>query len=90
MKNTTFEETITRLVLNAIVHQVGMSWIISSNDEMKYEMDENNHQDWFVKCPWYNIATCLRLHESLFEDFITHARYDRYNIMCSLFSHYIL
>ena len=29
----------------------------------------------------------LLLHVSLFEDFITHARTDRYNIMCSLVAH---
>ena len=47
LKNNTFDETFTKFVLNAILHHVGMSWIISSNKEMKYEMDENNHQDWF-------------------------------------------
>ena len=78
---------ITKFVLNAILHHVGMSWIISSNEEMKYEKDENNHQDWFNKGPWYNTAICLRFHGSLFEDFITHARTDRYNLMCSLLAH---
>ena len=37
-----FEEMITKFVLNAILHHVGISWIISSNDEMKFEMEENN------------------------------------------------
>ena len=44
LKNTTFEEIVTKFVLNSILHHVGMSWTISSNDEMKYEMDKNNHQ----------------------------------------------
>ena len=44
---------ITKFVLDAILYHVGTSWIISSNNEMKYEMDENNHQDWFNKGPWY-------------------------------------
>ena len=39
-KNTTFDEMLTKFVLNAILHHVGMSWIISSNKEMKYEMDK--------------------------------------------------
>ena len=59
-------------MLNEVLHHVGMLWIISSNEEMKYEMDENNHQDWLNKVPWYNTDICLRLHGSLFEDFITH------------------
>ena len=75
---------ITKFVLNAILHHLGMSWIISSNKEMKYEMDDNNHQYWLNKGPWYNTSICLNLHGSMFEDFITHARSDRYNLMCSL------
>ena len=39
-----FDEVINKSVLNAIFHNVFMSWIISSNQETNYEMDENNHQ----------------------------------------------
>ena len=74
IKNSTFEEMITEFVLNAVLHHVGLSWIISSNNEMKYEIDESNHQDWLNKSPWYNTDICSRLHESLFEYFITHAK----------------
>ena len=78
---------ITKFVLNAILHHVGMSWIINSNDEMKYEIDISNHQDWLDKVPWYNTSICSRFHGSLFGYFITHARTDRYNIMCYLVAH---
>ena len=78
---------IPKFVLNKILHYVGMSWIIISNDETKYEMDKSNHHDWLNKGPWYNTAICSRFHGSLFEDFITHARTDRYNHMCSLIAH---
>ena len=64
-----------------------MSWIICSNKEMKYEIDEINHQDWLNKGPWYNTAICSSLHESLFEYFITHSGTDRYNILCYLVAH---
>ena len=74
-------------MLNAILHHVVMSWIISSNDEMKYEIDKNNHQDWLNKVPWYNIDICSRLHRSMFEYFITHKRTDIYNLMSSLVAH---
>ena len=50
-------------------------------------MDENNHQYWLNKGPWYSTSICLKLHGSIFEDFITHTRVDRYNIMCSLGEH---
>ena len=53
LKNT-FYEMITKFVLNAILHHVGKQWIISSNKKkLKYEIDENNHQDWLNKSPWY-------------------------------------
>ena len=64
-----------------------MSGIIRPNKEIKYDMDKNNHQDLLNKGPWYNTSICLKLHGSIFEDFITHARTARYNLMCSLFAH---
>ena len=70
-----------------MLHHVGMSWIISSNLEMEYEMNKTNHQDWLNKGPWYKISICSKLHGIRFEDFITQARTDQYNIMCSLVSH---
>ena len=74
-------------VLNVLLHNVGISWTFSSNKEVNYEMDKNNHQDWLNKGPWYNTSICLKLHGSRFEDFITQARTDRYNLMCSLVAH---
>ena len=47
-----FDEVITKFVLNAILHHVGMSWIISYNKEMKYKINKNNHQHWLNKVPW--------------------------------------
>ena len=73
---------ITKFVLYEILHHVGMLWIIISNDEMKYEIDKSNHQDWLNKCPWYNTDIYSRLNGSLFEDFIAHARTNRYKLMC--------
>ena len=87
LKNTTFDEMITKFMLDAIFHHVGMLWIISSNKEMKYKINENNHQDQLNKPPWYNISICLKLQGSMFETFITHSRTDRYNIMCYLVAH---
>ena len=39
------------------------------------------------KDPWYNTCICSELHVSRFEDFITQARTDRYNLMCYLVDH---
>ena len=46
-----YDEIITKFLLNAILHHDGISWIISSNQAMEYEMDKNNHQYWFNKGP---------------------------------------
>ena len=47
-----YDEIITNFVLNAMFHHVGMSWIISSNQEMEFEMNtKNNHLDWLNKGP---------------------------------------
>ena len=74
-------------MLNAILHHASILWIISSKNVMKYGIDESDHQYWLNKVPWHNKEICSRLHVSLFEDFITHARNDRYNLMCSLVAH---
>ena len=87
LKNTTFDEIITKFVLNEILHHVGMSWIISSSKERKYEIDENNHRYWLNKGTWYNASIYLKLYGITFEYFITHERTDRYNLMCSLVAH---
>ena len=54
---------------------------------MKYKTDKNNYKDWLNKGPCDNKSIYLRLHVSLLEDFITHARTDRNNIMRSLVAH---
>ena len=41
-----YDEVITKCVLNEMLHHVGMSWIISSNQEMEYDMTtKSNHLD---------------------------------------------
>ena len=48
---------------------------------------KSNHLDWLNKGQWYNRNICSKLHVSRFEDFITQARTDLYNLMCSLVAH---
>ena len=46
------DKITTKFVLNAMLHHVVMSWIISYNQEMEYEMNtKNNHLDWSNKGP---------------------------------------
>ena len=78
---------ITESVVNTILHHVGMSWIICSNQEMLYEIEKSNHPNWSNKGTFYNTDICSKLHEKLFGDFITHAKTDRYNLMYSIVAH---
>ena len=83
-----YDKFITKFLLNAMLHHVGISWIISSNQEMEYDMTtKRNHLDWLNKGPWHNKNICSILNGIKFEDFITQARTDWYNIMCSLVAH---
>ena len=71
-----------------MLHHVGMSWIMSSNQEMEYEINTTiNHLDLLNKGPWYNKNICSKLHGIKFGNFFTQARTDQYNIMCSLVTH---
>ena len=64
---------ITKFVINAILHHVGMSWIIIPSKEMEYETENNNNQDLLNKDHWYNTSICLNLNVSMFGDSIAHA-----------------
>ena len=55
-----YDEIFTKFVLNEMLHHVGMSWMISSNQEMEYETNETDHQDYLNKGPWYNTSICSK------------------------------
>ena len=74
--------------MNAILHHIGMSWIICSKKVMDYDNFTNSKKlGWFDTGPWHNKNICSKLYGNTFEGIITQARTDRYNIMCSLVAH---
>ena len=73
-----YDEVITKFVLNAMLHHVGMSWTISSKKEMDYDNFTNSKNlEWFDTGPWHNKNICSKLYGTTFEDFITQDRTDR-------------
>ena len=74
-------------MLNTVLHHVGLSWMIPSIKEMKYDIKENNDSDWFNKVPQYNKAICSKLYGTVFDDFIRNDITDGCNIICSLPAH---
>ena len=81
--NTTYQDIIKFLVLNSMLHHIGMLWIIENNEQLQYDMDIQN-SDWMTGGSWYNTSISEKLHGKLFEGFIINAITDRYHIMCSI------
>ena len=38
--NTTYQDIITTLVLDTMLHHVGMLWIIENDEQLQYDMDD--------------------------------------------------
>ena len=53
--NTTYQNIITTFVLNAILHHVGVLWIIEYNEQLHYDKYKHN-SDWMKGGPWYNTS----------------------------------
>ena len=72
LKVKTVKEMGTKFVLNKKLHHVDFSWIISSRNQTKYDIKENNHPNWLNKGPRYNTAKMLGLNS-----FITIMKLDK-------------
>ena len=81
--NTNYKDIITSFVLNTVLHHVGMSCIIETHEQLKYDMDKHNPY-WIKGDPWYNTYICKKLHGTVFEAYIINARTYIYNLMCSI------
>ena len=75
LKDKTVQKMITQFVLNAVFHRVSLSWLISSNKHVKYDIEENNY-DWLNKGPWYNTEICSKSYGTVFEDYLRCDRTD--------------
>ena len=84
--DTTYHDIIKTLVLNTMLHHVGMLWIIETHEQLHYDMEDQN-SECMTGGPWYNTSICKKLQENLFEGFIINTITDRYNIMCYIYAH---
>ena len=55
--NTNYKDIFTLFVLNTLLHHVGMSWIIETHEQLKYDRGEKNPY-WITCGPWYNTYIC--------------------------------
>ena len=56
-----YDKIITPFVMNAMLHHVGMSWIIYSKKEMDYDNYTNRKKlSWFDTGPWHIKNICSK------------------------------
>ena len=77
----TLNKVITVFVTNVVFQSVGLSWIIGSKDQLKFDF-KHHCPNCILNIPRYNTPICSHLHGSSFEDCFTTAQKDSYNLMC--------
>ena len=79
-----YNKSITQFLLNAMLHHVGMSCIISSKQEMDYDNFTNiKNLSWFDTGPWHKKISVLNYMEPLLKDLL-HRLEQTYTILCVL------
>ena len=56
-----------------MLHHVNMSWMIETNQKLKYDIEKHN-LDWIAGGPYYNTSTSEIFHGAVFENYIRIAR----------------
>ena len=64
----------------------GLSLIIQSNKSLIFDF-QNHFPSWIIIGPWYNTMICSIFYGSLFEDYCTTDKCDKYNIIFSIEAH---
>ena len=76
--NEFYDKMITPFVINSTFHHAGISWMISSKEEMYYDNFTNRKNlGWYDTGPWHNKNICSKIYGTTFEGFIKQARTDR-------------
>ena len=50
--DTVYQDIIKKIVLNTMLHHVGMLWIIETHEKLQYYMEKHN-PEWMTGGPWY-------------------------------------
>ena len=65
--NTNYKYMIIKFVLNIVKQHVGMSWIIETNKQLRYDIEKRNRYC-ITDGPWYNTYICKKLHGTVPEN----------------------
>ena len=86
LKDEKLSEIITVFVKDVVFHHAGLSWIIESKYQIKFNIEyqypnliENRH--------WYNTTICAHFSGSAFEYFFTTAQKCRLDCMCYIYTY---
>ena len=83
-----YDKIITQFVMNSMLRHVGMSWMISSKEEMDYDKFTNSKNlGWFDTGPWHNTNICSKLYGTTFEDSYTRRRSEERRVYEKRFIH---
>ena len=55
--NTNYKDIITSFLLNTLLHHVGISWIIETDEQLKYDKDKHNPY-WITGGTCHNTTIC--------------------------------
>ena len=69
-----------------VFRNVGLFCIIQPNQKLNF-YSRTHFPSWVINGQWYNTMICSLLNGSSFEDYVTSARQDKYNLMCSIEAH---
>ena len=65
LDNQNIEDFITIFVSNMVFQNVGLSWIIQSNQKLNFDFQQHC-PSWIIDGTWYNTVICSRLHGQVF------------------------
>ena len=72
---------VTNFLLNTVLHHVGLSWIIETNQQWEYDIDEHS-SNFLTNGHWYNIYISTKLYGTVFDIYIRNAITKSYISMC--------
>ena len=67
--NINYEEIRTVFLLYTLLHNFGVSWIIETHEQLKYDMGKHN-PDWIKGGPWYNTYICKKYMEQCLKNLL--------------------
>ena len=62
-------------MLNAVLHHIGVSWMIETHELLKYDTNKHN-ADWITCGTCNNTSISEKLHGTVFGEYIRNARTD--------------